>query len=46
MSMNWIALYVNVKNVTYCDSFGVGHIPKGIRKFIGNKNTTTNIYII
>ena len=25
---HWIALYVNVKNVTYFDSFGVGNIPK------------------
>ena len=28
------------------DSFGVEHIPKEIRKFIGNKNTKTNIYKI
>ena len=25
---HWIALYVNVKNVTYFDSFGVEHIPE------------------
>ena len=25
---HWIALYVNVKNVTYFDSFGVENIPK------------------
>ena len=42
----WIALYVNAKNVTYFDSFGVEHIPKKIRKFIGNKNIKTNIYRI
>ena len=36
----------NAKNVRYFDSFGVEHIPKGIRKFIGNKNVTTNIYRI
>ena len=42
---HWIALYVNAKNVTYFDSFGVEHIPKEIRKFIGNKNIT-NIYRI
>ena len=36
----WIALYLNAKNVTYFDSFGVEHIPKEIRKFIGNKNIT------
>ena len=32
---HWIALYVNAKNVKYFD-----------RKFIGNKNTITNIYRI
>ena len=42
----WIALYVNDNNVTYFDSFGVEHIPKQIRKFIGNKNIITNIYRI
>ena len=34
------------ENVTYLDSFGVKHIPKEIRKFIGNKSITTNIYRI
>ena len=43
---HWIALYVNAKNVTYFDSFGVEHIPKEIKKFIGNKNIMTNIYRI
>ena len=33
----WIDLYVNDNNVTYFDSFGVEHIPKEIKKFIGNK---------
>ena len=41
---NWIALYVN--DLTYFDSFGLEHIPKEIKKFIGNKNVVTNIYII
>ena len=41
---HWIALYVNTENLTYFDSFGVEHIPKEIRKFIGNKNIKTNIY--
>ena len=27
---------MNAVNVTYFDSFGVEHIPKEIRKFIGN----------
>ena len=43
---HWVALYVNAENVTYFDSFGVEHIPKEIRKFIGNKNIITNIYRI
>ena len=43
---HWIALYVIAENLTYSDSFGVKHIPKEVRKFIGNKNITTNIYII
>ena len=43
---HWIALYVNAENVTYVDSFGVEHIPKEIRKLIGNKNMITNFYRI
>ena len=43
---HWIALYVNTENVTYFDSFGVEHIPKEIRKFIGNKSITASIYKI
>ena len=35
---------MNAESATYFDSFGVEHIPKEIRKFIGNKNITTNIY--
>ena len=43
---HWIALYVNTKTVTYFDSFGVEHIPKGIKKFINNKNIIVNIFRI
>ena len=44
---HWIVLHVNGNNNTiYCDSFGAEHIPKEIRKFIGNKNIVTNIYRI
>ena len=43
---HWIALYVNDNNVTYFDSFRVEHIPKELRKFIGNRNIITNIYRI
>ena len=41
---HWIALYTSSENATYFDSFEIKHIPKEIRKFIGNKNITTNIY--
>ena len=41
---HWIALYVNANNITYFDSFE--HIPKEIKKFLGNKNIITNIYEI
>ena len=43
---HWIALQVNGNNVIYFDSFEVEHIPKGIKKFIRNKNIITNIYRI
>ena len=43
---HWIALYVNNINVTYFDSFGVEHIPKEIKKFMGNKNIIKSIYRI
>ena len=40
----WIASYVNPENVKQFYHFGVEHIPKEIRKFIGNINVITNIY--
>ena len=43
---HWIALYVLNNDVTYFDSFGVEHIPKEIKAFIGNKNIKTNIFKI
>ena len=43
---HWIALYVQNNDATYFDSFGVEHIPKEIRTFIGNKNIKTNIFRI
>ena len=34
----WRALYVNAENVTFFESFGVEHIPKGTKKYHnGNK---------
>ena len=43
---HWIALYVNNKTVTYFYSFGIEHIPRKVKKIIGNKNIVTNIYRI
>ena len=47
---HWVALWVNNNDVTYFDSFGVGHIPKEIKAFINrplqNKAITTNIFRI
>ena len=45
MGTHLIALYVN-NNSTYFDSFGAENIPKGIKKFIGNKNIISNIHRI
>ena len=41
-----IALYVKDNEVIYFDSFGVEHVPKEIKKFIGHKNIKTNIFRI
>ena len=37
-------MYALNNNVTYFDSFGVEHIPKEIKKCIGNKILETNIF--
>ena len=39
-------MYALNNNVTYFDSFGVEHIPKEIKKFIGNRNIQINIFRI
>ena len=41
---HWIALYALNNNVTYFDSFGVEHIPKELKNFIGNKSIQANIF--
>ena len=51
---HWVALYLggaspkDVQNndVAYFDSFGVEHIPKEIKTFVGNKSIKTNIFTI
>ena len=35
----WIALYVTNNEVIYFDSFAVEHVPKGIKRFTGHKNS-------
>ena len=42
---HWICLYVK-NNIIYFGSFEVKNIPKEIKKFIGNKNITANIFRI
>ena len=37
---------MNNNDATYFDSFGVEHIPKGIKTFINNKNIKKNIFRI
>ena len=41
---HWIALHVNIKTVTYFDSFGVEQIPKEIKNFINDKNIIANTF--
>ena len=41
-----VALYVQINNVIYFDSFGVEHIPEEIKTFIKNKNIETSIFRI
>ena len=43
---HWVALNIQNNDVTYFDSFGVEHIPKQTKTFIGNKNIKTNIFRI
>ena len=46
LGTHWIALYAKNNDITYFDSFGVEHIPKEIKKFIGNKNIIAKIFRI
>ena len=41
---HWIALFCNRSEIVYFDSFGVEHIPKEIKEYIGNKNTIASIF--
>ena len=39
-------MYVKDNEITYFDPFGVVHVSKEIKKFIGHKNIKTNIFRI
>ena len=39
-------MHVKNNDITYFDSFGAEHIPKEIKKFIGNKDIIANIFRI
>ena len=41
---HWIALFCMRNGFIYFASFGVEHISKEIKEFIGNKNIKANIY--
>ena len=43
---HWLVIFVKKNEVIYVDSFGVEHIPKEIKKVIGNKNIKSNIFRI
>ena len=43
---HWIALYAKNNEVVYFNSFGVENVPEKIKRFIGHKNTKTNIFRI
>ena len=39
---HWVALYVQINNVTYIDSFGVQHIPKEIKTCINRPSASAS----
>ena len=43
---HWIALHGKNNEVIYFDSFGVEHVPKEIKRFIGHKDIKANIFRI
>ena len=44
---HWVALYLKNNDFTYFDSFGVEHIPKESKKFIGHTSSwIVNIFRI
>ena len=43
---HWIALYLKNKEVIYFHSFGVEHVPKETKRFIGHETIKTNTFRI
>ena len=41
---HWIALFCNRNQIAYFHSFGVEHVPKEMKEFIGNKNIKANVF--
>ena len=41
---HWIALFCNKNEVVYFDSFGVAHVLKETKEFVGNRNMIANIF--
>ena len=41
---HWIALFWRRNEIVYFNSFGVEHVPKEIKEFIGKKNIKVNIF--
>ena len=35
---HWIALFYNISEIVYFDSFGVEHVSEETKEFVGNKN--------
>ena len=46
VATHWIALYAKNNEVIYFDSFGIEHVPKKNKRFIGHKDIKTNIFRI
>ena len=44
VGIHWIALFCNRNEIVYFNSFGVEHVPKEIKEFVGNKNIKANIF--
>ena len=40
----WIALFCNISEIVFFDSFGVEHVPEEIKEFVGIKSVKTNIF--